>query len=117
MGAEDLGGHRRGQGHPVPARGHHAGPLRQQPQDHQHPPGPEPRRQDRQLQHPHPRRDRQIRGKTMTHAISTFSTVRLSFFLSFFLPICLLHRCREEEEEEEASIHLTAGTYVRYGGE
>jgi hypothetical protein len=95
MGAEDLGGHRRGQGHPVPARGHHAGPLRQQPQDHQHPPGPEPRRQDRQLQHPYPRRDRQIRGKTMTHAAGAshfFYILNLNgaaLVLSFFLPFCL----------------------------
>jgi hypothetical protein len=64
MGAEDIDRHRRGQGHPVPARRDHAGAVRQQPQDHQHPPGPEPRRQDRQLQHPHPSRDRKIRGKT-----------------------------------------------------
>ena len=64
LGAEDLDRHRRGQGHPVPARRDHAGAVRQQPQDHQHPPGPEPRRQDRQLQHPHPSRDRKIRGKT-----------------------------------------------------
>ncbi|KAG2631866.1 hypothetical protein PVAP13_2NG050800 [Panicum virgatum] len=63
LGAEDLDRHRRGQGHPVPARRDHAGAVRQQPQDHQHPRGPEPRRQDRQLQHPHPSRNCKIRGR------------------------------------------------------
>ncbi|KAG2640155.1 hypothetical protein PVAP13_2KG072500 [Panicum virgatum] len=70
LGAEDFDGHRRGQGHPVPARRDHAGAVRQQLQDHQHPPGPEPRRQDRQLQHPHPSRDRKIRGRRRRKQVS-----------------------------------------------
>jgi hypothetical protein len=55
----------------------------------------------------------------MTHAagashfcyILNGAALFLSFFLSARPSVC----CIECREEEEASIHLTAGTYVRYG--